>query len=275
MASPIPGKLVTIDLHKNFAFALGSFEFIDAKKLALFSGLLYCLIGTFLFFLVFFVLKSKKYSKVNWPLGCLLVGVSGNAIDKIFNGFVTDFLIFELPFLNQSVINIADIYFLIGVISLVVIILFQSANIWYEGNRRKVIMVDHSFQKEFGIKLMFIALISTFFANIITIMVFNFLKVNISHSIIFISLLVQFIFLIFLCFTTYLFGLLESHKTSGALFSYKRSLKAALSQSKTHDFKLREGDYHVEILTDCMDQVSDYIDANATKNSHLSSGSDS
>lgn len=52
--------------------------------------------------------KTKVYFPLFWVLVVMVAGAIGNTIDRVFFGFVTDFLYFEL--INFPIFNIADCY---------------------------------------------------------------------------------------------------------------------------------------------------------------------
>lgn len=52
--------------------------------------------------------KTKMYLPLFWILTVMVAGAIGNTIDRIFFGFVTDFLYFKL--INFPIFNVADCY---------------------------------------------------------------------------------------------------------------------------------------------------------------------
>ncbi len=52
--------------------------------------------------------KTKNYQPLFWVLIVMCAGAAGNTIDRLFFGFVTDFLYFEL--INFPIFNVADCY---------------------------------------------------------------------------------------------------------------------------------------------------------------------
>jgi signal peptidase II len=52
--------------------------------------------------------KTKFYQPLFWVLVVMGAGAIGNTIDRLFFGFVTDFLYFEL--INFPIFNVADCY---------------------------------------------------------------------------------------------------------------------------------------------------------------------
>lgn len=65
---------------------------------------------------------ESKFRPINWILVILAAGAVGNMIDRIINGYVVDFLYFEL--INFPVFNVADCYVVIGAILAVILIIF-------------------------------------------------------------------------------------------------------------------------------------------------------
>jgi signal peptidase II len=52
--------------------------------------------------------KTKFYKPLFWVLVVMIAGAIGNTIDRLFFGFVTDFLYFKL--INFPIFNVADCY---------------------------------------------------------------------------------------------------------------------------------------------------------------------
>ncbi|MBE5950232.1 MAG: signal peptidase II [Lachnospiraceae bacterium] len=70
------------------------------------------IVSIFLFVVLIYVYvrmpKQKQYASLLWIDVFLLAGALGNTIDRLFLGYVTDFLYFEL--INFPIFNIADCY---------------------------------------------------------------------------------------------------------------------------------------------------------------------
>ncbi len=68
--------------------------------------------SVFIFLLLIYVYvkmpKTKGYLPLFWVLTVMVAGAVGNTIDRVFFGFVTDFLYFEL--IDFPIFNVADCY---------------------------------------------------------------------------------------------------------------------------------------------------------------------
>lgn len=65
---------------------------------------------------------ESKFLAIKWILVILAAGAVGNMIDRIINGYVVDFLYFQL--INFPVFNVADCYVVVGAILAVIFIIF-------------------------------------------------------------------------------------------------------------------------------------------------------
>lgn len=83
------------------------------------------LISVFLFLLLIFVYvkmpKEKQYAPLFWIIVGMTAGAVGNTIDRLFLGYVTDFLYFEL--INFPIFNVADCYITICAFLTIILIL--------------------------------------------------------------------------------------------------------------------------------------------------------
>ena len=80
-------------------------------------------IGGF-YYMAKYVKKSEKFLRCGGIF--MLSGAIGNIIDKIFRGFVVDFL--EFKFVNFPVFNVADIFVTVGAVIVAVAILLRKEN---------------------------------------------------------------------------------------------------------------------------------------------------
>ena len=76
------------------------------------------LISLGLIYYIYEEIKRNKSSKVVFSYTLVLSGALGNLIDRIFRGYVVDFVSFTLFNKEMAVFNIADSYITVGVILL-------------------------------------------------------------------------------------------------------------------------------------------------------------
>lgn len=77
--------------------------------------------------MVFLILKYKKVIPyaVSVPLACVIGGAIGNLIDRVFIGYVRDFICTE--FISFPVFNVADCFVTCGGIALAFVVLFTKS----------------------------------------------------------------------------------------------------------------------------------------------------
>ncbi len=80
------------------------------------------LVLIFIGYIFYRVPHESKFTAIKWILVILAAGAVGNMIDRIYNGYVVDFLYFEL--INFPVFNVADCYVVAGAILAVILIIF-------------------------------------------------------------------------------------------------------------------------------------------------------
>ncbi len=71
--------------------------------------------------LIYFLKEEKQLNKLSITYyGILFAGIIGNLIDRLFLGYVTDFLNFYIFGYDYPVFNIADIFIVLGIILMIV-----------------------------------------------------------------------------------------------------------------------------------------------------------
>ncbi len=84
---------------------------------------------------LFRIPATSKYLPLSACLVFLFSGAVGNLIDRVFNGYVIDFLYFEL--IDFPVFNVADIYVTCSVFVLFILILFKYKDNDFDFLKRK------------------------------------------------------------------------------------------------------------------------------------------
>ena len=125
----------TIDLHTFISLTF----FLDLTHIhnfgisfGLFSGLispwLLIIIGLLVVGFIFYLMKSASDMLEEWSFLIIISGALSNIIDRIFNGYVIDFIYFHYKYFFWPAFNFADIYITIGIIMIVINILRKINN---------------------------------------------------------------------------------------------------------------------------------------------------
>lgn len=117
LQNPIKGKLINLVYVENRGAAFGILQ--DRR---IFFIILTLVVVAYL--LYYFIRNINTNPKMlNLALSLIISGALGNFYDRLFHGYVVDFI--EFSFINFPVFNIADILVSLGSILLVVFILFS------------------------------------------------------------------------------------------------------------------------------------------------------
>ena len=125
----------SIDLHTFISLTF----FLDLTHIhnfgisfGLFSGLispwLLIIIGLLVVGFIFYLMKSASDMFEEWSFLIIISGALSNIIDRIFNGYVIDFIYFHYIDFFWPAFNFADIYITIGIIMIVINILRKMNN---------------------------------------------------------------------------------------------------------------------------------------------------
>ena len=109
---PLTSFLDLTHIH-NFGVSFGLFSGVISPWILVILGLL---IVTFIFYLM----KSASNNFEEWSLLIIISGAISNIIDRIFNGYVIDFIYFHYKDFFWPAFNFADIYITTGIIMIVI-----------------------------------------------------------------------------------------------------------------------------------------------------------
>lgn len=115
---PVIGDYVRFTYTENRGAAFGIFQNSRVFLIGITSVLVLCC----LYFIVF-----RKLSSViaNISLALIVAGGIGNLIDRVFRGYVVDFIYFK--FIHFAVFNMADSYVFIGAVMMCLYVLFRES----------------------------------------------------------------------------------------------------------------------------------------------------
>ena len=119
-------KFLNISLIWNEGIAFGLFSFKNQDI----YNILTILILIIILFIFFMIIKSKSFEK--YALSMILGGALGNVFDRIIYKRVPDFIDFHINDFHWFIFNVSDIFITIGVISMIVLEIFNKNN--YETN---------------------------------------------------------------------------------------------------------------------------------------------
>ena len=105
----------------NFGVSFGLFSGLISPWLLIILGLL--VVG-----FIFYLMKSASDMFEEWSFLIIISGALSNIIDRIFNGYVIDFIYFHYKDFFWPAFNFADIYITIGIIMIVINILRKINN---------------------------------------------------------------------------------------------------------------------------------------------------
>ena len=230
-------------------------------------------------------LIPRKLMILRISLSILVGGILGNVLDRIFYGYVIDFIAVEIGDWHSPIWNMADVIQWIGYVLMVYALIKHSEQLWPDQNERKTFWVNKKFQFKHSILFMITGLFLTLISAVFS---YTYLRVTLEEIVGYNPALIAkftkpflatFVVLA-LIFSLIMFsvGKLISHRIAGPLYAFERFLKdilegkgltkagAALQLRTNDDFK------HLEKLAE---QVKVQIaKMNAEKTIHVTEYSD-
>lgn len=191
-------------------------------------------------------------------LSVLVGGILGNVADRIFWGYVVDFIVLGSPGLSSPAFNLADAFQWVGYAMIVTAVIRESDLLWPEQDLRRHYWVNRRFQIKQSLLLTAVGL---GLATISLVFSYTYLRVTIAELVgnnqfLINKFLVPFVItytLICLVFCIALFALGKyiSHRIAGPLYAFEKFLQDNL-EGKDRPLKLRAGDEfkHLEALAE-------------------------
>ena len=138
VAFDLLSKIIVFNLIDLYTFIPLAF-FLDLTHIhnfgisfGLFSGLIspwiLIILGLLVVAFIFYLMKSASDTLEEWGLLIIISGAISNIIDRIFNGYVIDFIYLHYKDFYWPAFNFADIYITIGIIMIVINVLRKINN---------------------------------------------------------------------------------------------------------------------------------------------------
>lgn len=249
---------VGFSLHFNKGAMLGLFSSLPPilRIVSLSTG------GAFLLFtfVILQYLLPIKSLLLRVGMSTLMGGIIGNVIDRTVQGYVIDFIYFELGQWHSPVLNIADALQWVGYACLVTALLKDGELLWPQNNIRKYYWINPSFQLRYCFTLMFIGVGFGLIAGVFSYTFLRFMVVDLigNNQKLLDQFLIPFVqtYSIFtLAFGAFLFliGRSLSHRVAGPVYAFERFVKNFIA-GKPQRLKLRKSDefMHLENLSQLM-----------------------
>jgi len=196
-----------------------------------------------LFFIFSFIqtILLRKSTRLSAALSIFFAGITGNAIDRIFQGAAVDFIQ-----VGTIVLNLADIAQWIGIIASLVILFRERDLIFHPNDARAQFLIDSKFQLKIASKFCFASLATSLLTGI-----FSYTFILSTHSaseanLSFFAVAYVVITILFSCIV-FLTALFITQKTAGPVYAFNRFILEWLA-GKTTPLQLRSNDdfYHLE-----------------------------
>ena len=245
-------------LHFNKGAMLGLFSSLPPilRIVSLSTGGAFLL---FTFVIIQYLLPIKSLL-LRVGMSTLMGGIIGNVIDRTIQGYVIDFIYFEVGGWHSPVLNVADALQWVGYICLVTALLKDGELLWPQNNIRKYYWVNPAFQLRYCFTLMGIGLGFGLIAGVFSYTFLRFMVVDLigNNQKLLDQFLIPFVqtYTAFtLAFGAFLFmiGRSLSHRVAGPVYAFERFVKNFVA-GKPQKLKLRKSDefIHLEKLSQIM-----------------------
>lgn len=239
-------------IHKNFGVFLGFFS--DAPMafrvvtLSTFAGFLF-----FIYFALLYLLPNKV-SFLKYDLSLIISGIFGNVFDRLIRGYTIDFIPMKFSSF-EAYYNIADIFLWIGVCYFIYCIFKYDDIIWHPNNSRNNYLVNPKEQLRLAFKFSLVSILTSLLIGLFT---YTFIKSFFAiHGSQLNEFLITYLILASLfAISTFLVGIIISHRSSGPLFAFEAYVKKLL-EGKDERLILRDGDNYKH-LEDVANKLHDH-----------------
>lgn len=168
-------------------------------------------------------------------LSILVGGIIGNVLDRIFHGYVIDFICVQTASWHSPIWNLADVIQWLGYAIMVYSLFKYSGQLWPDQNVRKTFWVNRKFQLKHSLLFMMSGLFLTLVSAVFS---YTYLRVSLQELVGYNPLLIEkftrpFLvtyIVLALIFSILLFSLgkLMSHRIAGPIYAFERFLRDIL-----------------------------------------------
>jgi lipoprotein signal peptidase len=199
----------------------------------------------FFFYLTYIYLIKKSLSTLRYALTILMAGIISNTMDKILQGFTTDFI----P-LGSYAFNVADIMTVGPTCFLMFYLVKHHQDLWPDMESRRSILINPKAQIMFGLKYSLIAVCTSIILGLMTYTyITNFIFPSIltsSNNLLPIFLVLHITISLLFSAIVFVFGIFISHRFVGPIMALERFVEN-LAKGRTPNLVLREGDYFKQL----------------------------
>lgn len=234
-------------VHRNYGVFLGflsdSTTLFRVVTLSTFSAFLIFIYSV----LIYLLPRQVFFLKVT--LSVVLGGVLGNVIDRLTRSFTIDFLPVNIGSFNASY-NVADIFLWFGTFYFIFAIFRHEDKIWHPDNSRNRYLVNPKEQLRLAFKFLLISFFTSVFLGVFC---FSFLQslLQLRGGAFYEFIIIYIILASLFSISTFLIGVIISHKSAGPLYAFELYVEKLLS-GKDEKLSLRDGDNykHLEKVAD-------------------------
>lgn len=235
-----------LTLHHNHGSMLGLFSSLppNLRIVSLSTG------GAFLVFsyLVIQFFLPIKSIPLRVGMSVLLGGILGNVSDRIHYGYVVDFLVFNVFGSMSPVMNLADVFQLIGFGLITYSIFKESKSLWPEQTINESYWIKPKYQlrfciilSAFGFAISLIAGVFSYTYIRVTLESIPNFDINMQQKILQPYILTFSILTLSFCIILFFLGLLLSHKAASPILAIESFLKS-LTNGEFKSLKLKVDD---------------------------------
>ncbi|MBY0414588.1 MAG: signal peptidase II [Bdellovibrionales bacterium] len=135
----IANSLIGVRVLTNASFIFGLFKDSSYLVRIVFTSVTLGIIS--LIFCYFYTFLSKELKLLRWAMTLMIAGFFGNALEKLFSGFVIDYAFINFSIFQNYFFNLNDVVQILGFVIAVKEIFTKQDIIWFPNVRRQQLFV--------------------------------------------------------------------------------------------------------------------------------------